>query len=184
MWKKKVLDLDNDQIYFFWPAISCYLLKHNLCHTYAVRIVPKVHSNHIWARFLGVGNSRDFRSVWGLFFSSRAYHLIHIYQLFLQELAMITYLISTIPTFLFLSNIFLQEFGDSARARKLYIDDESEEEEELEPNPKLGAGLSITMTMRMMTTIPILMILTRIKPNGTRRPFFCQITLKCLPSNE
>ena len=66
---------------------------------------------------------------------------------------MITYLISTIPTFLFLSNIFLQEFGDSARARKLYIDDESEEEEELEPNPKLGAGLSITMTMRMMTTI-------------------------------
>ena len=52
-----------------------------------------------------------------------------------------------------MSNIFLQEFGDSARARKLYIDDESEEEEELEPNPKLGAGLSITMTMRMMTTI-------------------------------
>ena len=35
---------------------------------------------------------------------------------------------------------FSQEFGDSARARKLYIDDESEEEEELEPNPKLGAG--------------------------------------------
>ena len=34
----------------------------------------------------------------------------------------------------------LKEFGDSARARKLYIDDESEEEEELEPNPKLGAG--------------------------------------------
>ena len=66
---------------------------------------------------------------------------------------MITYLIPTIPTISFLSNIFLQEFGDSARARKLYIDDESEEEEELEPNPKLGAGLSITMTMRMMTTI-------------------------------
>ena len=37
-------------------------------------------------------------------------------------------------------NFFSQEFGDSARARKLYIDDESEEEEELEPNPKLGAG--------------------------------------------
>lgn len=36
--------------------------------------------------------------------------------------------------------ILWQEFGDSARARKLYIDDESEEEEELEPNPKLGAG--------------------------------------------
>ena len=36
--------------------------------------------------------------------------------------------------------ILLKEFGDSARARKLYIDDESEEEEELEPNPKLGAG--------------------------------------------
>lgn len=34
----------------------------------------------------------------------------------------------------------IAEFGDSARARKLYIDDESEEEEELEPNPKLGAG--------------------------------------------
>ena len=71
---------------FFWPAISCYLLKHNLCDTYAVRILPKVHSNHIWARFLGVSNSRDFWSVWGLFFSSRAYYLIHIYQLFfLQE---------------------------------------------------------------------------------------------------
>ena len=37
--------------------------------------------------------------------------------------------------------LLLQEFGDSARARKLYIDDDDDdEEEELEPNPKLGAG--------------------------------------------
>ena len=35
----------------------------------------------------------------------------------------------------------IQEFGDSARARKLYADDDDDEdEEELEPNPKLGAG--------------------------------------------
>ena len=79
--RKKFLILTMTK-FIFLPAISCYLLKHNLCHTYAVRIVPKVHSNHIWARFLGVSNSRDFWSVWGLFFSSRAYYLIHIYQLF------------------------------------------------------------------------------------------------------
>ena len=36
----------------------------------------------------------------------------------------------------------LQEFGDSARARKLYEQDsdDDEEDEELEPNPKLEAG--------------------------------------------
>jgi len=35
----------------------------------------------------------------------------------------------------------IAEFGDSARARKLYAaDSDDEEEEELEPNPKLGAG--------------------------------------------
>ena len=35
----------------------------------------------------------------------------------------------------------MQEFGDSARARKLYADDDDDDEEqELEPNPKLGAG--------------------------------------------
>lgn len=35
----------------------------------------------------------------------------------------------------------IAEFGDSARARKLYADDDDDEdEEELEPNPKLGAG--------------------------------------------
>ena len=65
--RKKFLILTMTK-FIFLPAISCYLLKHNLCHTYAVRIVPKVHSNHIWARFLGVSNSRDFWSVWGLFF--------------------------------------------------------------------------------------------------------------------
>ena len=37
--------------------------------------------------------------------------------------------------------MLLQEFGDSARARKLYAQDsDDEEEEELEPNPKLAAG--------------------------------------------
>ena len=36
---------------------------------------------------------------------------------------------------------YFQEFGDSARARKLYAaDSDEEEEEELEPNPKLAAG--------------------------------------------
>ena len=35
----------------------------------------------------------------------------------------------------------LQEFGDSARARRLYADDDDDEEEqELEPNPKLAQG--------------------------------------------
>jgi hypothetical protein len=34
-----------------------------------------------------------------------------------------------------------QEFGDSARARKLYAaESDDEEEEELEPNPKLAGG--------------------------------------------
>lgn len=34
-----------------------------------------------------------------------------------------------------------QEFGDSARARRLYADDDDDEEEqELEPNPKLSQG--------------------------------------------
>ena len=36
-----------------------------------------------------------------------------------------------------------QEFGDSARARRLYADDDDDEEEqELEPNPKLSQGES------------------------------------------
>ena len=37
---------------------------------------------------------------------------------------------------------YLQEFGDSARARKLYADDsdDDDDDEELEPNPKLAAG--------------------------------------------
>ena len=40
------------------------------------------------------------------------------------------------------SNI-LQEFGDSARARRLYADDDDDEEEqELEPNPKLAQGMT------------------------------------------
>ena len=37
----------------------------------------------------------------------------------------------------------MQEFGDSARARRLYADDDDDEEEqELEPNPKLSQGES------------------------------------------
>ena len=37
---------------------------------------------------------------------------------------------------------FFQEFGDSARARRLYADDDDDEEEqELEPNPKLAQGM-------------------------------------------
>ena len=38
--------------------------------------------------------------------------------------------------------ILLQEFGDSARARKLYEQDSDDDDEdgELEPNPKLEAG--------------------------------------------
>ena len=37
-----------------------------------------------------------------------------------------------------------QEFGDSARARRLYADDDDDEEEqELEPNPKLAQGKQI-----------------------------------------
>ena len=34
----------------------------------------------------------------------------------------------------------LQEFGDSARARKLYEQDSESDDEELEPNPKLEQG--------------------------------------------
>ena len=38
--------------------------------------------------------------------------------------------------------LYLQEFGDSARARRLYADDDDDEEEqELEPNPKLAQGM-------------------------------------------
>ena len=37
--------------------------------------------------------------------------------------------------------VLFQEFGDSARARRLYADDDDDEEEqELEPNPKLAQG--------------------------------------------
>ena len=44
---------------------------------------------------------------------------------------------------LFLTHFLLQEFGDSARARRLYADDDDDEEEqELEPNPKLSQGES------------------------------------------
>ena len=35
-----------------------------------------------------------------------------------------------------------QEFGDSARARKLYEQDSESDDEELEPNPKLEQGKS------------------------------------------
>ena len=41
-----------------------------------------------------------------------------------------------------------QEFGDSARARKLYAaESDDEEEEELEPNPKLAGGTASFYTM-------------------------------------
>ena len=41
-----------------------------------------------------------------------------------------------------------QEFGDSARARKLYAaDSDDDEEEELEPNPKLAAGRCWVQTL-------------------------------------
>ena len=44
----------------------------------------------------------------------------------------------------------LQEFGDSARARKLYAaeSDDDDEEEELEPNPKLAAGKLLLLLLR------------------------------------
>ena len=46
-----------------------------------------------------------------------------------------------------MTTCIFQEFGDSARARKLYADDDDDEdEEELEPNPKLGAGWQILST--------------------------------------
>ena len=48
---------------------------------------------------------------------------------------------------LFLTHFLLQEFGDSARARRLYADDDDDEEEqELEPNPKLSQGESNGLT--------------------------------------
>ena len=43
--------------------------------------------------------------------------------------------------------IFSQEFGEGARARRMYEndsdDEENEEEEDLEPNPKLAQGTNI-----------------------------------------
>ena len=38
--------------------------------------------------------------------------------------------------------VSFQEFGDSARARKLYEQDSESDDEELEPNPKLEQGKS------------------------------------------
>ena len=44
--------------------------------------------------------------------------------------------------------IVLQEFGDSARARKLYEQDsDDDDDEELEPNPKLEQGMQISKTV-------------------------------------
>ena len=39
-----------------------------------------------------------------------------------------------------LSFIALQEFGDSARARKLYEQESDDDDDEIEPNPKLEQG--------------------------------------------
>ena len=47
----------------------------------------------------------------------------------------------SVVVFLTRCGFFPQEFGDSARARKLYEQDsDSDDEEELEPNPKLEQG--------------------------------------------
>ena len=72
---------------------------------------------------------------------------------------------------LFFNDLFLlQEFGDSARARRLYADDDDDEEEqELEPNPKLSQGESNWLT----PTRPV---------NGFY-PFKCYLFAKAAPDN-
>ena len=62
--------------------------------------------------------------------------------------SMLIFWLAIIMTDSALTNIFkldsccFQEFGDSARARRLYADDDDDEEEqELEPNPKLAQGM-------------------------------------------
>ena len=72
---------------------------------------------------------------------------------------------------LFFNDLFLlQEFGDSARARRLYADDDDDEEEqELEPNPKLSQGKSNGLT----PTTPV---------NGFY-PFKCCLFAKAAPDN-
>ena len=42
--------------------------------------------------------------------------------------------------------VSFQEFGDSARARKMYEQDSESDEEELEPNPKLEQGNFLSLT--------------------------------------
>ena len=61
------------------------------------------------------------------------------------------------------NNPSLQEFGDSARARRLYADDDDDEEEqELEPNPKLAQGRQSDMEERSTIMLSVMSCLMNI----------------------
>ena len=50
--------------------------------------------------------------------------------------------------------VYFQEFGDSARARKMYEQDSESDEEELEPNPKLEQG-NFFVSNKLSVVFPI-----------------------------